>query len=34
MSMAVEIRAVERAYGSVRALRGVTMSVPDRVQSR
>ena len=29
MSMAVEIRAVERAYGSVRALRGVTMSVPE-----
>jgi len=29
MSMAVETRTIERAYGSVRALRGVTLSVPE-----
>lgn len=29
MTAAVETRAIERAYGSVRALRGVTLSVPE-----
>ena len=29
MSLAVETRAIERACGSVRALRGVTLSVPE-----